>query len=251
MNKLIFFVLAVCLNTQAAPLAKLSIPKGVFSELEKFSIGDQKLPADYVSSLPTMIHQKMMSRSTEVLSQLSQNCSNKVKVSFPGKMTAVDNAVIQSFESSLSIVEVQYCFNSIKPSKIVSHFADPAFQKRAISTIKSYEIKSEETCQKSSVLSVGTSDYCFKAYSDLQDQSAAIVSFNTWNESTLKANAPIYFREVLVSSKKINDKMTAFHFIAYVRGPNLSGLQKTFGKGFVEQEQNNLIEKAKAELGIY
>lgn len=243
-------ILTVGSLSHAANLTTLAIPVGVYSELEKFSMADQKLPGDYVRSLPNLIHQKMMTTAEEALKQLSQNCTSTVKVSFPGKITATENVVINNFESSLSIVEVRYCFNNIEATKLVSHFADPAFQTRAISTIKSFEIREDETCQKSSVFSVGNSDYCFKTYSDLKPQTASIVSFNTWNESIAKANAPIYFREVLVSSKRINEKTTAFHFIAYVRGPSLSRLQKTFGKGFVEQEQNSLIEKAKAELGL-
>ena len=95
---------------------------------------------------------------------------------------------------------------------------------------------------------MGSSSYCYLVFNLREESDYSVqVNFNIFNDPSSRFDAPVYFREGLVSAKTLGSK-TIYHVISYVRGPKMNAFQKLFGRNFIETTQQQVFENLNTEI---
>jgi hypothetical protein len=237
----IFLFLAGCLSLQTA-IAQ-SIPQGVYTELAKYP----DLTQDYVQKLPSYIVQVLSENEKHYTSEIKSVCESDFNVKYMPTITGSKNSTIHDFESGFISVEATFCFQNTTPQKVITLYSSPEFQKSSVSTIRDSYRKGNLVCEKTTAPTIGNSHYCYNQEILSQQGYVLGYSLNVWNDTIENADAPVYFRAVVVSATQVQNT-TQFHLQTLVRGPKLSFIQKIFAKGAIESEQKSVYEKMKQRL---
>lgn len=239
----IFYCYANASNNQIKP--------GVYSELKKFTFGQQSLPPEYIQSFPGVIHKLILDeeKKYQALSQATgaSHCQQKIKTDYVRNISASQNAIIQNFEAGFIKIEVTLCFENADADNLLSILLDPEFQKTAVSTIQDSYRSGKLICEKTDAFSIGRSHYCYAPITQFTPEYSSFFHFNVWNDPSPVFDAPVYFREIFASTKK-QGTITRLHMLTYVRGPALNFVQKAFAKGAIEKEQKSVYEQLKKRI---
>lgn len=239
-NRLLLF-LAGCISLQS--VFAQAIPEGVYTELAKYP----DLSEDYVQKLPSYIVQVLSEKEKQYTSEIKSNCEADFNVKYMSTITGSKNSTVKDFESGFISIDATFCFENTTPQKVISLYSSPEFQKSSVSTIKDSYRKAHLVCEKTTAPTIGNSHYCYNQEVLSQANYVLGFSFNVWNDTLENANAPVYFRAVVVSTTQVQNT-TQFHLQTLVRGPKLSFFQKMFAKGAIESEQISVYEKMKQRL---
>ena len=176
----------------------------------------------------------------------SQQCSKIAKIQFSetisdSKSNETENKLAVAFEKEILRVETLDCLGALDLEKVFQVFMSSEFQKKSISGLLSTASSPEinQVCQKTYVLGLGTSDYCFTQDIWRNENTIVIHSFNETNKTAV--SAPVYFREVLTVIEKTKDNMVSIYNLAYGRGPDLPF--HSIVKNIVSKQQARLIEQ--------
>ncbi len=220
-----------------------TIPAGVYTELAKFP----NLTADYVKLLPKAVNDQFMQKEEAYHKNIKSTCLPRIDVQYVSNLTSPQDAAALDFESAFIGIDATLCFVNTSVEKVIALFGDREFQASSVSTIKSSYKNGDLICEKTSAPTIGNSHYCYNQQSFVQPDYILGFSFNVWNDSVQNANAPVYFREVMVSANQTGT-VTEFHLQTLVRGPKLNFFQKAFAKGAISSEQQSVYEKMKQRL---
>jgi hypothetical protein len=238
MKKIIIFIYLISVQTFAQ-----KIPDGVYAELSKFP----GLTAGYVQQLPKMINDQFMKKEEAYHKNIKSTCIPKIDVQYVSNLTSPTDSVAGDFESAFIGIDATLCFVNTSVEKVIALFGDREFQASSVSTIKGSYKNGDLICEKTAAPTIGNSHYCYNQQSFVQPGYILNFSFNVWNDSVQNANAPVYFREVMVTANQIGN-LTEFHLQTLVRGPKLNFFQKAFAKGAISSEQQSIYEKMKQRL---
>ena len=240
MKKIIASIFLILISSQVFSQA---MPAGVYTELAKFP----GLAADYVQQLPKIINDQLMKKEDAYHKNLKSTCNPRFDVQYVSNLTSPQDAAARDFESAFIGIDATLCFVNTSVEKVIALFSDREFQASSVSTIKSSYKNGDLICEKTSAPTIGQSHYCYNQQSFAQPEYILGFSFNVWNDSVQNANAPVYFREVMVSANQTGT-VTEFHLQTLVRGPKLNFFQKAFAKGAISSEQQSVYEKMKQRL---
>ncbi len=225
------------------------IKPSVMINLNKFFTDNKiaNLDSDvYVAAFPSFMQEKVFQDAEKIFDKIktdSSSCPKFSKFQFPGKVSdsSVENKMSAYFEKEILRIETLDCLGSIDLEKVFAIFSSEAFQRKSISGLKSMSIdpNTNRVCQKTYILGLGTSDFCFTQDIWHSENMIVMHSFNETNQPT--ASAPVYFREVLTVFQKTMDNKILLYTVAYGRGPNLPfhGIIKNI----LSQQQSSLISQ--------
>lgn len=209
----------------------------------------------YTAEFPSMMKERVFFESEKLLTEIkttSEICTKIAKIQFPKTVSESKpseiNKLIANFEKEILRVESLDCLGELDLEKVFQVFMSSEFQKKSISGLLSTETSPEinQVCQKTYILGIGTSDYCFTQDVWRNENTIVIHSFNESNKRAV--SAPVYFREVLTVIQKAKDNTISIYNLAYGRGPDLPfhGLVKNI----VSKQQARLIELLIKDAGF-
>lgn len=239
-NKIIWFLGLALLSQQGF---SQTIPTGVYSELAKFP----GLTEAYIQKFPGHIAQSLAEKEKSYLKSIQSSCQPKVDVQYITTLTDSKSSAAKDFESGFISIDTTFCFQGASPEKVIELYSAPEFQQSSVSTINESVRKGDLVCEKTTAPTIGNSHYCYNQEIQKNQNYIISFSFNVWNDILENADAPVYFREVVVSATQIQNN-TQFHLQTLVRGPKLGFFQKIFAKGAIESEQQSVYEKMKQRL---
>lgn len=244
MKKIMF---SVALFTTLSATA--DIPTGVFTGVTQFTSQNQKLPLDYVQRIPQIIHNLLISFEKQFNQQNSQACVDLTNVQYIKEFQPSNNSIINDFESSFLRIEVARCFENTTAAKVLSTMNNLEFKKKAFSTVTSVVSNgSNATCETSSAPMLGASHYCYKDFLDQSNPNyLQLFTFNDWFEISDQFQAPVYFRESLVSTRQMGGQVL-LHSVTYARGPKLTTIQRLFAKSFIANAQTTVFNMLADDL---
>lgn len=225
------------------------IPLGVFSGVSQFTWQNQRLSETYVKQIPQTIHNLLINSEKKFDVQNSSACVDLTNVQYIKEFQSSTDPIINEFESSFLRIEVARCFANTTASKALGTLNSLEFKRKAFSTVTSVVANGPNTiCETSSAPSLGDSHYCYKDFLDQsKTQYLQLFSFNDWFEITNQYQAPVYFRESLVTAKQVGNQVL-LHSVTYARGPRLSAIQRLFAKSFIANAQNTVFNTLADEL---
>lgn len=209
----------------------------------------------YAAEFPKIMKERVFSESETLLTEAkvtSDECTKIAKIQFPKKVSESklfsQDKLVEIFESEILRVETLDCLGAVDLEKVFQVFMSADFQKKSISGLLSVVIDPEinQVCQKTHILGLGTSDYCFTQDIWRNNDTIVIHSFNETNKAT--ASAPVYFREVLTVMQKNKDDKISIYNLAYGRGPDLPF--HALVKNIVSKQQVRLIEQLIQASGL-
>lgn len=211
------------------------IPKASYVELQKFRHDGRALPSKYVEEFPQLIHKKIMSDADKFVKSLNGTCRDAIRITFDARVTNNQDPTVVNFENGLVKVEAAKCFGPVAPQALIEINSQLDFKKNAFSTLDNVSEKGNENCEWTSAPGVGKSHYCYvNIFTEKSDDVQTQVNFLIFNNA--KYDAPVYFREALVSSRRMGSS-TLFYAESYVRATTLSSFTKFFAKGFIQNSQ--------------
>jgi len=230
-------------------LNDLSIHPNVYSEFKKYKSNGQELPQNYINEVIGKSRKETLNRQKLWLQ--NPGCELKAKSEildaspFIARPAYSSNEIdlISDFESSFIRIEATGCVSTDSALKVFNEYISIDFQKAAISEIKHSEIKKDGICDTTEVFGIGKSKYCSDMFVNY-DEASNLVTLHTYNVSNAplkEANAPVYFREILASFKKVGPKLVAVNFIAHVRGGNVPTLVRSVARSKIESTQTKLF----------
>jgi hypothetical protein len=220
------------------------------TELLKYNYKGLKLPNPYIDELTTELREKIFTEQLEwskragCLSEAKGKFLTHGQVFNRGVYPVVEESAIRNFENGFIRIEASGCINSNSVIKVLNEYLKSDFQIQAISELKSTVIQNDLVCETTKVFSVGTSKYCYDVKINNQKDKGIISlhTYNLFNAPVKEADAPVYFRELLLSFKQVSPGKIAAHVIVYVRGPEISGMVKGIAQSRIESTQNKLFE---------
>lgn len=242
-------ILLLSALVSAKALAVTEIPNGVYSGVSQFVWQNQQLPEAYVRKIPQTIHNLLISAEHDFNLQNSNHCVELTNVQYIKNFQNSTDPTISEFESSFLRIEVARCFENTTAAKVLSTLNSLDFKRKAFSTVTSVVASGVgATCETSSAPSLGDSHYCYKDFLDqTRPQYLQLFSFNDWFEITNQFQAPVYFRESLVTTQQIGSQVL-LHSVTYARGPRLSAIQRLFAKSFIANTQTTVFNTLADEL---
>ncbi len=220
----------------------IAVKPSVVFNLDQFFKGhalDAKDYQQYTTEFPILMKEKVFSESEKLLLKVnSKDCSKISKIEFPKKVSDSDQT--EAFEKEILRVETLDCLGAVDLEKVFQVFMSADFQKKSISGLLSVVVDTEinQVCQKTYILGLGTSDFCFTQDIWRSEDTIVIHSFNESNKAS--ANAPVYFREVLTVIQKDKADKVSIYNLTYGRGPDLPF--HSIVKSIVARQQIRLIE---------
>lgn len=230
-------------------LNDLAIHPNVYFEFKKYKGNGQELPQTYINEVIGKSRKETSNRQKLWLQKPGCELKAKSEILDSSPFIARPNYslneidLISDFESSLIRIEASGCVSTDSPLKVFNEYISPAFQKAAISEIKHSEIRKDTICDTTEVFGIGKSKYCSDVYVNYDEASNLITlhTYNVGNAPLKEANAPVYFREILASFKKVGPKVVAVNFIAHVRGGNVPTLVRSVARSRIESTQTRLF----------
>lgn len=241
-------LLATVLMTGPAVIAT-EIPAGVFTGVSQFTWQNQRLSENYVRQIPQTIHNLLITSEKQFDQQNPNSCVDLTNVQYIKEFQSSNDPTINEFESSFLRIEVARCFMNTTTSKTLSTLNSLEFKGKAFPTLKTVVPNGANGfCETSSPPSLGDSHYCYKDFLDQANPHyLQLFSFNDWFEITNQYQAPVYFRESLVTTKQLGNNVL-LHSVTYARGPRLSFTQRLFAKSFIANTQNTVFNSLAEEL---
>lgn len=226
----------------------LTIHPNVYSEFKKFP-ANQELPQTYIgevvkkSRLETSKRQNLWLQRPDCELKAKSEILDSTPFVARSNYSSSETTSISNFESSLIRIEASGCVSSDSPFKVFNVFITGEFQKAAISELKFSETKKEVICETTEVFGIGKSQYCYDVFVNYDEKSKLVTlhTYNVTNAPLKEANAPVYFREILASFKKIGPNQIAVNFIAHVRGGNVPTLVRSIARSKIESTQTRLF----------
>jgi hypothetical protein len=180
-------------------------------ELKEYISNNETLPDAYVESFTASVKNKLFSAQQDWIK--NANCTSYVKGEFINKGKSAKNnnyssresETIQSFESSLIRIESTGCLTSNSSLEVFNEYIKPSFQLAAISTLKSSNIVNNMICEKTEVFALGSSQYCYNVQINYEasTDTLSLHTYNLTNAPISEASAPVYFREIVFTFKKV------------------------------------------------
>ena len=235
-----FLTLIASLNLKA------QVPAGVFTELAKFTTNQGSvLPESYRLALPDLIQNLTSDSEKKLLSQ--KNCTSETEVSFIDKLTNSSDEVVKQFEAGFVKIDSTFCFPQIDADLILRKSNEPAFRRKAFSTIIRVFSKDGLSCEHTEAPTIGSSNYCYLIDTHYGSAYSSVQSYNVWNDSFEKFGSQVFFRSIFESTRQVDQK-TQYHVITYLRADKLNAVQRFFAKSFIANTQSQVMQKIKEEL---
>jgi hypothetical protein len=153
------------------------------------------------------------------------------------------NSEFKKFLSNMVNVEGLRCLDNPKSksiAEVVQILINDKFQMQAFDSLTSSQTTADglRTCQQTSVLLIGKSNYCYNTLVEQDDHSALILS--VVDQSSPKASAPIYLRWAAILIQKMNDGRIKMYSLAYGRGPRIP--LKFLAQKIMESKESNYTQ---------
>ncbi len=222
----------------------------IFVELKKYQSEGKSLTDNYMQEMVSKIKAKMFLHGNLALQ--NSNCESKASGSFVGARKFIDRPMyprveedtIVDFENGVIKIEAEGCLETNSEKLALAEYLKADFQLKAIAELKNVEVKNQLTCEITEVFGLGKSSYCYNLdiNFDEQTQSASVHTYNLFNAPTSLADAPVYFREILFTFKKVKANKVSAKVIVYVRGPDIPGFVKGMATSKISSSQTKLFE---------
>ncbi len=239
----------------ASPLLQaqsITIPNEAYIELQKFEAGGQKLSENFVRDFPQRVYDEILQTELGFLKSLNGVCKDSIKITFGSKLLGHKEAAETAFEKGVIRVEASKCFQNANPTDLIEISAETGFKRKAFSTLKN--ITSQVTaqgvldCEWTSAPTIGKSHYCYLNF-DLEKtpELHSQVNFLTFSENEPSIEAPVYFREALITARRMGPQ-TLYYVQSYVRATAISSLKKFFVEQYIQSSQNQVFTELEKSL---
>jgi len=228
----------------------------IFSELKKYQSENKTLPDQYMQDFVSKIKARMFLHGNLFLQQ--SDCKSSATGLFVGSRHLIERPMyprieedtIADFEDGMIKIEAQGCLDTHSEKLALSEYLKADFQLKAIAELKNVEVKNQLTCEITEVFGLGKSSYCYNVdiNFDEKTQSASVHTYNLFNAPVNVADAPVYFREILFTFKKIAPNKVSAKVIVYVRGPDIPGFIKGMATSKISSSQTKLFEMLNSRL---
>jgi hypothetical protein len=222
----------------------------VVQEFRMYKYNNQELPLNYMSSFIQHSRRDLFQKQAQWIKQgrcdlsASGEVLNGKKFIKQESFSAHEVDIIDSFESSLIKIEATGCVKADSPLKVFNEYIKADFQKQAIAELKSSEIVADTICEKTEVFGIGKSHYCYDV-SVNYDEEAEVLTLHTYNVGNAPrtvADAPVYFREIVATFKKLSNGQVGVSFFVYVRGADVPALARSIARSKIKETQLRLFK---------
>ena len=222
----------------------------IVNEFRMFKYDKQELPLHYINAFIQKSKRELFNKQSMWLKQgrceleASGEVLNGRKFIKPESFSAHEVEIIEAFESSLIKIEAVGCVNSNSPLKVFNEYIKGDFQKLAITELKSSELVNDTICEKTEVFGIGKSYYCYDVAVNYDDESDTVTlhTYNVGNAPRHVADAPVYFREILATFKKLNNGQVGVSFFVLVRGADVPSLARGVARSKIKETQLRLFK---------
>ena len=222
----------------------------VVQEIRMYKYNNQELPTSYLNGFIQKSRKDLFQKQADWIKQgrcdlsASGEILNGKKFIKQESFSAHEVEMIDSFESSLIKIEATGCVKSDSPLKVFNEYIKADFQKQAILELKSSEIVADTICEKTEVFGIGKSHYCYDV-SVNYDEEADVLTLHTYNVGNAPrtvADAPVYFREIVATFKKLSNGQVGVSFFVYVRGADVPTLARSIARSKIKETQLRLFK---------
>jgi hypothetical protein len=216
--------------------------------MQKFQDHGQVLSVNFVRDFPMKVHQEILRRENEFFNELKGQCQDYVKVTFGPQVSDSKESIESLFQAGLVKIEAAKCYDNADPKDLIEISADAGFKRRAFSTLKNITTEENLDCEWTYAPTIGKSHYCYLNF-DLENNKdvRSQVNFLTFNNSDPAFEAPVYFREALVTARRMGPQ-TLYYVQSYVRATPLSNLKQIFAEKYILQSQSQVFQELERRL---
>ncbi len=232
--------------------SRIGIDHRVPTEMKKFENKGEKLPDNYITSFPQQMLKKMFQDKRAFISGLKPDkaCELRAEVTFlksgdlfgKSSFPRVEQDAVDEFENGIIKIESVGCLSAHQGLPGMKKFNNTSFKLSTIAELKSSKLINGLTCEQTSVIGLGNSDYCYVSTTlDTEDENFLFTQ-NVTNAPTEIASATVFYRSTYTSFHEVgNETMT--HTLAYVRGPKVPGLLRGIARSKILAAQKKGNQK--------
>jgi hypothetical protein len=162
-----------------------------------------------------------------------------------GESVATD--LEKGFEGSFIRTECHAFFEceGVSPAEALRTYTAPEFRKGVTSRIKRISFEDGEDCVETDGVKflLAPTHYCSRI-DELHDSSAAVQHSQVVSNRGENGYQSVYFKESLKTFVAARGGLL-FHYVSYIRGGDLGGIQKKLAKGKIADSERRAVEEFK------